>query len=72
MMVYTTTSLVYSKDYMFTLRPICVRHIVMTTFFSVTSWLVTVTVIMLSDVTDVWQHGHDITTNPNSKFKIKK
>ena len=30
-------------------------------FFSVTSWLVTITVTMLSDVTDVWQCDHDIT-----------
>ena len=30
-------------------------------FFSVTSWLVTVTVTMSSDVTDVWQCDYDIT-----------
>jgi len=31
------------------------------TSFSVTLWLVTITVTMSSDVTDVWQCDHDIT-----------
>ena len=27
---------------------------------------------MSSDVTDVWQYGCDITSNPNPKFKMEK
>jgi len=44
--------------------------------FSVTLWLVTVTVIMSSDVTDVWQCDHDVTLtltlDPNKENKRKK
>jgi len=44
--------------------------------FSVTSWLVTITVTMLYDMTDVWQCNHDITLtltlNPNKEKKNKK
>jgi len=29
--------------------------------FSIISWLVTITVTMSSDVTDVWQCDHDVT-----------
>jgi len=32
MIVYVTTFLVYSKDYMLVLRPICVLHIIMMSF----------------------------------------
>ena len=35
-------------------------------------WLVTVTMTMSSDVTDVWQHDYDVTSNPNPKFKMEK
>jgi len=41
-------------------------------FFSVTLWLVTLTITMSSDVTDVWQYDCDVTTNPNPKFKDMK
>ena len=46
------------------------------TSFSVTLWLVAITVILSSDVTAVWQCDHDITLtltlNPNKKKKKKK
>ena len=44
--------------------------------FSVILWLITITVTMLSDVTDVWQCDHDVTLNltldPNKENKRKK
>jgi len=44
--------------------------------FSETLWLVTVTVTMSSDVTDVWQCNHDITLtltlNPNKEKEKEK
>jgi len=44
--------------------------------FSVTSWLVTITVTILSDVTDVWQYDYNVTLtltlNPNKENKRKK
>ena len=30
------------------------------TFFFIISWLITITMTMLSDVTDVWQNDHNI------------
>ena len=46
------------------------------TSFSVILWLVTITVTMSSDVTDVWQCDHDITLtltlDPNKENKRKK
>ena len=33
MIVYATTSLAYPKDYMFALRPTCVKHIVIISSF---------------------------------------
>ena len=45
-------------------------------FFSVISWLVTITVTVSSNVTDVWQCYHDIiltlTLAPNKENKRKK
>jgi len=45
-------------------------------FFSVILWLVTITVTMSSDVTDVWQCDPDVTLililNPNKENKWKK
>ena len=78
MIVYATTSLAYSKDYVFVSRPTCIRHcynIILSEFFiffSMTSWLVTITMTMSYDVTDVWQHDHNVTSNPNPKFKMEK
>ena len=44
--------------------------------FSVISWLVTITVTMFSDVTDVWQCDCDVTLtltlDPNKENKRKK
>jgi len=44
--------------------------------FSVILWLITITVTMLSDVTDVWQCDHDVTLNltldSNKENKRKK
>jgi len=44
--------------------------------FSVTLWLVTITVTMSSDVTDMWQCDHDVTLtlilNPNKENKSKR
>ena len=57
-----TTSLAYPKDHVFTLRSTCVKHIVWCHLLEssipiyVILWLVTITVTISSDVTDVWQH----------------
>ena len=40
--------------------------------FSVISWLVTITVTMSSDVTDLWQCDHDITLTLTLYFRKKK
>ena len=44
--------------------------------FSVTSWLVTITVTMSSDVTDVWQCDYDVTLTltlvPYKENKMKE
>ena len=46
------------------------------TSFSMISWLVTITMTVSSDVTDVWQYDHDITLiltlDPNKEKKRKK
>jgi len=43
--------------------------------FPVISWLVTITVTVWSDVTDVWQYDHDVTLaltlDPNKENKRK-
>jgi len=76
MIVCATTSLAYPKNYVFISRPIYKLYcydIILPEFsmsFSMISWPVTIT--MSSDVTDVWQGNHDVTSNPNPKFKMKK
>ena len=78
-MVYATTSLAYPKDYVFALRLIYIRHIYYydvillesSTFFSVISWLVTVTVTISYDVTDVWQYDHNVILTLTLSLKIK-
>ena len=40
--------------------------------FSVTLWLVTITVTMLSDVTDVWQCDYDVTLTLTLSLEKKK
>ena len=78
MMVYATTFLAYSKDYVFAktnMYKTCCYNIVLpefSMFFSVFLWLVTIIVTLSSDVTDLWQHDCDITSNSNPKFKIEK
>ena len=78
MMVYATTSLAYSKDYVFAKTNIyktCCYNIVLpesSMFFSVFLWLVTIIVTLSYNVTDAWQHDCDITSNSNPKFKIEK
>jgi len=34
-------------------------------------WLVTITMTISSDVTDVWQYDCDVTPSSNPKFKVK-
>jgi len=75
-MVCAITSLTYSKwpCVLHTLYDIIFSEHSM--FFFVTSWLVTVTVTMSSNVTDVWQYDPDITLtlilNPNKENKSKR
>jgi len=80
MMVYATTTL---NNYMFFLKSTCdlytlydIIFLESSMSFSVTSWLVTVTMTMSSNVTDVWQCNHDITLiltlNLNKENKSKK
>jgi len=69
---YSTQSLSHNMLYM-------LYNIILlepSTSFSVILWLVTITVTMLTDVTDVWQYDHDITLtltlDPNKENKRKK
>ena len=55
-MVYATTSLAYPKDYVFALRPICVRYVYCYDIIlpeSSISFSITIIVTMPFDVTDV-------------------
>ena len=78
-MVHTATSPTYPKWPCILLKVNILYNIIFpkpSTFFSVTLWLVTVTVTMSYDVTDVWQCDHDVTLtlilNLNKENKSKK
>ena len=82
--VYTTTSLAYSKwpcvylkvnIYFYMLYNIILLEPFIS--FSITSWLVTITMTVSSDMANVWQHNYDVTltltlsSKEKNKLKIK-